>query len=434
LSHTFSEWISKKFPAIKYLPENVELKKVNGIFSSKSLFKNKRLYIGIEWKGGKCSSIPIEMANIAAPGRTSLGKEISGEVQYERVSVTISRNVKIEKTSPHSQYYYQTDKGIILISAFELARTIFFHNRHLVHAAYTANGLAGLAFVDRSTSPITVRFPETTQYPVSYVLTKRAQAHLAWLFLDQEARASFFSVYEFFQKDTDSIEFEFIPPDLTGWEFDLSVIKNSQSEVLEVQRIEVILEARVNKKYIGVKVIHPKKREKDKSINDNAGKPFKVPNIDLNPELDMGEIPSSGGRLHTQRSKGFSFNVSGIQGVFLSDQNKPYKPTPGFKDGQNTEPEKAGVGLPEKDGKGQEFEPVINQDDDYFDEADELPSKFLIFEKVINELGNHKGVKLESIKCGVFPKPLNTSQVIFKTIDNKTLRFFVAILEVKWHS
>jgi hypothetical protein len=148
------------------------------------------------------------MANLAAPGRTYSGKEVEAEVEYERVKVTIAQLKRIDKSSTHYRYYYQTNKGLISITGFELARTIFFHNRHLVHAAYTANGLFELAFVDKSTSPIKIRFPDSARYPVSYVLTKRAVAHLAWLFLDREARASFFSIYQCFQQNVDSIDFK----------------------------------------------------------------------------------------------------------------------------------------------------------------------------------------------------------------------------------
>jgi hypothetical protein len=370
------------------------------------------------------------MANLAAPGRTFSGKEVEAEVEYERVKVTIAQLKKIDKSSTHYRYYYQTNKGLISITGFELARTIFFHNRHLVHAAYTANGLFELAFVDKSTSPIEIRFPDSTRYPVSYVFTKRAVAHLAWLFLDREARSSFFSIYQCFQENLNSIDFKFIPPDLTGWELEVSVINNEELNVLEVQRVEKILDAHVNEKYFGVEVVHPKKKEKDELAVDGEGKPRKALDDDIDPELDIGEIPASGRRLHTQRLNGFSFNVSGIQGAFLSDGKKADKPTPTYKDNQNAEPENAGVGAPENGGNGQEFDPVINQDDDVFDEADELPSKFLIFEQVVNELGGHNGIVLESIKCGVFPIPLNNSKKIFNTKDKQTLRFFVAILEI----
>jgi len=371
------------------------------------------------------------MANLAAPGRTFSGKEVEAEVEYERVKVTIAQLKKIDKSSTHYRYYYQTNKGLISITGFELARTIFFHNRHLVHAAYTANGLSELAFVDKSTSPIKIRFPDSTRYPVSYVLTKRAMAHLAWLFLEPEARVSFFSIYQCFQENFDSIDFKFTPPDLTGWELEVSVINNEELKVFDVQRVEHVLDARINEKYFGVEVVHPKKKEKDELSGNGKGKSRKAPNDDIDPELDIGEIPASGRRLHTQKLKSFSFNVSGIQGTFLSDGKKADEPTPIFKDKQSPEPEKAGVGTPERGGNGQEFDPVINQDNDTFDEADELPSKFLIFEQVVNELGGHNGIVLDSIKCGVFPNPSsNKSQKIFQTTDKQTLRFFVAVLEV----
>jgi hypothetical protein len=370
------------------------------------------------------------MANLAAPGRTFSDKEVEAEVKYERVKVTIAQLKSIDKSSNHYRYYYETNKGLISFSGFELARAIFFHNRHLVHAAYTANGLSELAFVDKSTSPIKIRFPDSTRYPVSYVLTKRAVTHLAWLFLEPEARVSFFSIYQCFQENSNSIDFKFTPPDLTGWKLDLSVINNEELKTLEVQRVENVLDAHVNKKYSGVEVVHPKKNKKDELAVDGEGRPRKVPKDDIDPELDIGEIPAFGRRLHTQKLKGFSFNVSGMQGAFLSDGKNVDEPTPTYKDNEHAEPENAGVGAPENGGNGQEFDPVINQDNDTFEEAKEVPSKFLIFDKVINELGQLKEVNLESIKCGVFPTPLNNSQVIFNTEDKQPLRFFVAILEI----
>ncbi|MCT8988303.1 hypothetical protein [Shewanella phaeophyticola] len=212
LSNTFSEWISKRFPALNYLPRNVELKKVNGVFKSKNLFKNKQIYVGVEWIDGICSSLPIEMANMLAPGRTFSEKDILDEVEYEKVTVRVTELVKIDESSMHYRYIYQTDKGLISVSGFELARTIFFHHRHLVNAAYNANGLSELAFVHRTCTPLKIIFPKSTTYPVSYLNTKNKINHIIWLFLDREARQSFFSIYQSFQKNTDSIAFEFIPP------------------------------------------------------------------------------------------------------------------------------------------------------------------------------------------------------------------------------
>lgn len=369
------------------------------------------------------------MANLAAPGRTFSGKDISQEVEYERVIVNILQQGAVDKSSTHYRYSYQTDKGLIFVTGFELARTLFFHNRHLVHTAYTANGLSELAFVDRTTSPVKIRFPESTSYPVSYLNTRKSRAHLAWLFLDNEARRSLFSIYEGFQKNASSIAFNFTPPNLEGWQLEVSIIKNPHSNQLEVLRIETIIDAHISESFSGVELHHPKRKFQAISANKGKEKHGRTPNVDIDPDLDMGDIPAFGKRLHTQKAGRFSFNVSGIQGTVLSDGKESSKPTPMSTGNEKPVHEQAGVGSPEREGDTQEFDPVINQDD-FFEEADVLPQKFMIFEQVVNELGRDKGIILVSIKCGVFPNPTNKSRVIFQTKDEQTLRFFVAILEV----
>lgn len=422
--------ISKRFPALNYLPRDVELKKVNGVFKSKNLFKNKKNYVGVEWADGVCSSLPIEMANLLAPGRTFSGKDILDEVGYETVTACITCLVKIDKSSTHYRYIYQTDKGLISVSGFELARTIFFHNRHLVNAAYNANGLSELAFVDRTCTPPKIIFPKSTTYPVSYLNTKRARAYLAWLFLDNEARNSFSSIYHNFIQNIDSLSFKFIPPNLTGWCFELSIIKSSESEYLKVQRVEAVIEAQMAEEFFLVDFKHPKKKKPADSSGKENSKRGKTPDVDIDPDLDIGSIPAFGKRLHTQKVGHFIFNVSGIHGTSLSD-GKESSPSASITDGnEKVDHELAGVGSPEKDGDAQEYDPVINQDDDLFEEAEELPQKFMIFEQVVMELGNDKDIKLESIKCGVFPNPTNNRRAIFQTNDHQPLRFFVAILEI----
>ncbi|MCW3173123.1 Tn7-like element transposition protein TnsE [Shewanella subflava] len=429
LLNTFSEWISKNFPALNYLPENVELKRVNGVFRSKNLFKNKQIYIGVEWQDGKLSSLPIEVANFVAPGRTFSGKEISYESQCERITVTILGSEVVDKSLAHYRYCYQTDNGLISISGFELARTLFFHNRHLVHAAYSPNGLEELAFVGLTSSPIKIRFPESTSYPVSYLNTRRARAHLAWLLLDHEARRSFFSIYQSFQQNTGSIAFNFTPPDLEGWKLELSIIRSYQTNELEVQRIESIVDAQISESFSGVEILHPKRKFQAESADKEKGKLGRTPDVDIDPDLDMGNIPAFGKRLHTQKASRFSFNVSGIQGAVLSDGKESPKSTMSAGN-EKAVHEQAGVGSPEWGGDSQEFDPVINQDD-AFEGADVLPQKFIIFEQVVNELGRDKRIILESVKCGVFPNPTNKSRVIFQTKDQQTLRFFVAIIEMR---
>jgi len=370
------------------------------------------------------------MANLLAPGRAYTGKHISHQAEYKKVVVNILREVSVDKSSTHYRYLYQTDNGTVSISAFELARTLFFHNRHLVNTAYRANGISELAFVDRKTSPPTITFPESTRYPVSYLNTKSARAHIAWLLLEPEARRSLFGIYQCFRKNESGLAFNFDPPNLVGWRLELSIIKDPKSDLLKVQRIENILDACTSVKVVGVQIYHPKRKtetELDGKRYKNSGT---TPDVDIDPELDIGAIPAFGKRLHSQRANGFSFNVSGIYDTALAEGKEISKPTPISNGNSTREHDKAGVGSPEREGNAQEFDPVINQGDDSIDEAEERPQKFLIFEQVVKELGRSKDIKLESVKCGVFPNPTNSSRVIFQTKDEHTLRFFIAILEV----
>ncbi|MEL0638690.1 ankyrin repeat domain-containing protein [Marinomonas sp. TI.3.20] len=121
-------------------------------------------------------------------------------------------------------------------TGFELARTLFFHNPHLVRAAYTANGLSALAFVSRSQLQIEISFPESTKYPVSFIGTKSKRTHLAWMLLDGEAKKSAFSVFESFKSDAGKLGFKFTPPNLKDWQLEVSLFSSSRDEFAAFSR------------------------------------------------------------------------------------------------------------------------------------------------------------------------------------------------------
>lgn len=351
--------------------------------------------------------------------------------KYETITVKIIRQLSVDKSLPHYCYLYETDHGVIKIPAFELARTLFFHNRHLIKAAYSANGLTELAVSDETVSPIKIYFPKSTTFPVSNLVLKKARTHFVWLILDPEARKSYFSIYQFFRESPESVCFNFSPPSLKGWVLKLAIVADESSSVIEVKRIESILHAPATEKFNGVEIIHPKKEFIDESEgSDVQRKPGKAPPVDIDPELDLGDVPGFGKRRHVDRTSTFVFNASGIDRVELV-QGQPKADRPTFSDRTQPESEKAGVGPPAKEGKAQEFDPTLNQNNDDFKEAVELPHKFLMFEKVVKDLGNLSGIKLESVKCGEFPVPTNGKKAILKTKDGKRLRFFVATFEIK---
>lgn len=352
--------------------------------------------------------------------------------EYKTKTVNVIRQLSVDKSQPHHRYLFETDQGVIKITAFELARVLFFHNRHLIKAAYSFNGLAELVFLDETVSPVKISFPNSTSYPVSNLSSQKALKHFAWLLLEPEARRSFFTINHCFRENLNEIGFNFSPPNLKGWALKIAIDNDDMSAVTEVKRIASILYAPTSKRFYGIEIAHPKR----KFIVKPEGKPGpkklgKTPHVDIDPELDLGAIPGFGKRRHIDRSSRFSFNVVGIDAVVFAEG----QPTTGKSRVASTEaqvnPEKAGVGLPAKEGKAQEFEPVLNQNNDDFKDAAELPHRFLIFEEVVNELRNINGIRLESVRCGEFPKPTNGSTTILKTQDGKALRFFIATFELK---
>lgn len=371
------------------------------------------------------------MASVMAIGCQFDNTKRSIKNKYETKTVKILSQLSVDKSLPHYCYLFETDHGVIKIPAFELARTLFFHNRHLIKAAYSANGLTELAILDETVSPVKIHFPKSTTFPVSNLALKKARTHFVWLILDPEARKSFFSIYQFFRENPDSICFNFSPPSLKGWVLKLAIVNDESNAVTEVKRVESILYAPATEKFNGVEIIHPKKEFKDGSDGSDGQKKLgKTPSVDIDPDLDLGAIPGFGNRRHIDRTSRFSFNVYGIDGVVLAE-GKPKADKSNFSDGKKTESEKAGIGPPAKEGKAQEFEPTLNQNSDDFKEAAELPHKFLMFEKVVQDLGNLSGIKLESVKCGEFPLPTNGNKAILKTKDGNYLRFFIAIFEIK---
>lgn len=396
------------------------------------MLKNKDVFIAVEWKDGVKSSLPIEMASFLAPGLSFKDKKVASQSQCDRQQVHVIGLERVDKNSDHYQYFYKTDKGLMKFTAFELARTLFFHNPHLVRAAYTANGLSALAFVNRNLSPIEISFPESTKYPVSFIGTKSKRTHLAWMLLDVEAKKSAFSVFESFKNDAGKLGFKFVPPNLKEWQLEVSVRTVPEESFTEVVRVERIVEAVLNENASDVLVNHPKTKDQSAKSKLVTSKNGHVPADDINPELDLGDIPGLGNRLHNERLKGFSFSCSGIRSVKSSKGKKAgnSKRAPSTED-QGIKKEKAGIGIAEKDGDAQEFSPSINQSDEVTDSVD-LPQKFSLFAEVIEEVSKSDGIKLvQEAKCYRFPEPSNNSRVVGQTQYDGRLKYFVAILELK---
>lgn len=388
----------------------------------------------MEWANGMTSSLPIEVANLLAPGRTFNDKKVQTESIHERKIITIQSLSYVDKSSEHYRYVYQTDMGLMSFSAFELARTLFFHNSHLTRAAYSPSNIAGLAFVDRTSNPIKIKFPDSTSYPVSSLITKHARIHFAWLMMTKQARKSAFTIFQTFKDNADSVGFQFEPPDLAGWQIDVSLSEKSTKE-FQIERIENIVEALVEEELDDIKIHHPTKKYLSSEVGRKKTSVKGVyPDVDIDPELDLEEVVGFGKRHHKQRIKGFSFKTSRITEVTLTKGKEKAASGVMPTDDTKVAPEKAGVGTPEREGTSQEYDPVINQDDepveDSAKEAVDLPQKFLIFEEVVKEIGKLKGVDLKSVKCYFFPDPESNSNVVYQTKYNTILKFFMASIKI----
>lgn len=252
------------------------------------------------------------------------------------------------------------------------------------------------------------------------------------MLLDGEAKKSAFSVFESFKNDAGKLGFKFVPPNLKNWQLEISVRTDPEENFAEVVRVERIVEAVLNESASEVLVNHPKNKDQRAKSKVTTSKNGHVPADDIDPELDLGDIPGLGKRLHNERLKGFSFSCSGIRNVKSSKGKKAAssKRAPSTED-QDIKEEKAGIGLPEKDGNAQEFSPSINQDDEITETID-LPQKFGLFAKVIKEVAQSDGIKLaQEAKCYRFPAPDNNSRVVYQTQYKGRLKYFVAILELE---
>lgn len=387
----------------------------------------------MEWEDGVKSSVPIEMASFLAPGYTFQDKKIVSQSICDREKVRIISLEKVDQISEHYQYSYKTDKGVMTFSGFELARVLFFHNPHLIRAVYTANGLSELAFIKSGGTPIEINFPQSTKYPYTYIRTMSKKTHLAWMLLDREAGKSAFSVFESFHDDQGDQGFKFVPPNLDDWSLEVSVRPGSEG-TFEVVRVENILEAIFNENATDVLVSHPKDKGKSQSdgVKEDSASKGQVRDDDIDPLLDLGEIPGFGNRIHAERLKGFSFRCPAIRNVSSSKRKKgSASKLSSPPEDRNAQKEKAGLGLAEKDGEAQEFSPSINQDEEVAETVN-LPKKFGLFSEVVEEVAKSDGVRLlQEAKCYRFPAPTNNSKVVYRAKYEGRLKYFLAIVEVK---
>jgi hypothetical protein len=254
--------MSQFFPPERFFEKNSKILNIHGVAKSNRVKLRKKAHIAIEWDNGKQSSVPIEVANLIARGRRYDGKDPFSDDTLEELTCTIGSLVKHESNLSAGRHIFSTNHGFIRIQDFELARTFFFHNQHLTRAAFRANGLGEIAYVEGSHQQHILLFPLNTKYPVSNLSSLASRKHLAWIFIDQAARKSFFSIYTYFIEAHKNRElgFMFDAPDITGWHLKLlgRLGDDGVFDVYEIDSVRTHLKNRVG----NVEFDHPKFKEK----------------------------------------------------------------------------------------------------------------------------------------------------------------------------
>ena len=441
LSKNLLDYLADAFPTYKYQPRDAELAQIEGIFRSQNPFKANRLYLAVTWRDGIRSSLPLEMAALAAPGRRVAVDHVKAETTYRRIKVRIQAAISRENeanTASVGRFSYQTDKGQISLSGFEIARALFFHNPYLASAAFQAGGFHEYACVDRRCSPVQIRFAGDTGYPLALLASSGARAHFAWLMLDPQAKRSFRSIYQQCQPSADATEFRFTPPDLTGWQLEVALFDTQQGSALQVQRIERVLYAKMAETFAAVEFHHPDARFQPLPDSDSE-------------ESAQPELPSFSGPLDNRVDQRCRFLVPSIATTTLTDGREPLAAEPVQPETvapvqETTAPERESVTEQEPVTAQQPIpeavEPFAVVPNDSVSAvvvpAAEIgdtrvaaqPHEFVIFEKMAQTLGEQAWIELTSVACDQFPEPTNNSTLIYRTTYEGRLKYFVATLVI----
>ena len=285
----------------------------------------KSLFVEVVFEGrAKNLWVPVELLPFLVKGRaygkadkqkTSIAKQFKGR-QIKELETSYIRNVQSVKPlmSKSTEVYYfklVTANGEYCISAYELARALFFHDHHLVDAAFSPNGLFELAFCDSGNKEVEIRFPEDTAYPASNLNHYQTKQHLINLFLNEAHRKSFGSIFakRIKAENSNNFHFNFVPPNLDGLHFEVLCKRRKEGGYLvnEVQGIQ-------NRSFFYdgcVHFIHPRKKEVVKKEGGgksvNGGRVINRP--DQQDKVDLDESPGFGKKKKKVEDNRFYYQV-----------------------------------------------------------------------------------------------------------------------------
>lgn len=342
----------------------------------------KSLFVEAVFEGeSKSLWVPIQLLPLLAKGRaygkadkqkTQISKQFKGR-QVKKLETTYIRNVrsiKRAKTRSNENFYFKliSSNGDYLISAYELARALFFHDSYLVNAAFRPNGLFELASCNFGNKEVEIRFPENTEYPTSNLNQYQTKQHLINLFLNEGYKKSFGSIFAKRVKSENSNDFyfNFVPPSLDGLHLEVLCRRLKEGEYLvhEVQGIQ-------NRSFFYdgvVHFMHPRKKDvaKKEGGGESVGEGRVIVRPDQSDEIDLDKSPGFGKKKKKVEEKGFYYQVLRPVKTIVNSQKvekEAGKNTPLAEEVSRMEPGVTSAGKKVVEGSANFVEPHLNGGD-----------------------------------------------------------------------
>lgn len=366
---------------LKSFPDDVPLKYLGRIKKGHNL-NRKSLFVEVVFEGkAKKLWAPVELLPFLVKGRaygkadkqkTSVVKQFKGR-QIKQLDISFIRNVQsIEplrsKSSEVIYFKLVAANGDYFISAYELARALFFLDHHLVDAAFRPNGLFELASCNVGNKEVEIRFPEGTAYPASNLNHHQTKQHLINLFLNEGYRKSFGSIFAKRVKaeNSNNFHFNFVPPNLDGLHLEVLCRRHKEGGYLvhEVQGIQ-------NRSFFYdgvVHFMHPRKKDVVKKEGDgesvSEGRVISRP--DQPDEIDLDKSPGFGKKKKKVEDKGFYYQVLSPVKTIVNSQKvekEAGKNTPLAEEVSQMEPGITSAGKKVVEGNANFVEPHLSGGD-----------------------------------------------------------------------
>ncbi|PKG54373.1 Tn7-like element transposition protein TnsE, partial [Halomonas sp. MES3-P3E] len=426
----------------KRLPKNSELIRI-GSFSIrvKKLFQ-KDIYVSLKFSGHPESFVSINLLPMLVEGSFYNDARRIGTHFNNNKEFYISDNIENIVYADRKWLKVINGDETIIISKMELARVLYFHNKHLVRAAFRPNGLLSIARIEETDETTIINVDWVAKYPVSQLESKNKRAHFSWLLLDEDVKRSFGSIYEaWISKNTLQWMFDFSPPNMKNWK--LKVLGEIE-HVPNLGQVFVVREAvgvQNPKKFHDkeIKVFHPDfKNKSSKGLHDNFLRQFSE-RMDNNPEMALNIPPSKTKRAYTINDNTFSFSLN--PGVSISKSTDKTSKKPSAKPAEDAEVinDKVSAGNSLDHGDARELENNTNVNDFQGkpepDEKSKLveikpTEKFFIFEEVIKDLKKKYSYTVETMKCYNLNNSSNNEKKL-DTINDEPIRCHIAVVKYK---